>query len=116
MCCERSSMRSSLPRTWIRSPGIGLRGQRRLAKSRREPKHSEVDGPLWQDWQKGLYLLLCATHLLETNGKRGHVVCGYVAVGNGESGGSLLDCEAMSGDVIEPGCSTWRGKMRACSD
>ena len=35
---------------------------------------------------------------LETHGKRGHVVCGYVAVGNGESGGSLLDCEAMTSD------------------
>jgi hypothetical protein len=30
--------------------------------------------------------------------KRGHVVCGYVEVGNGESGGSLLDREAITSD------------------
>ena len=48
--------------------------------------------------RKGALFFLCATHLLETNGKRGHVVCRYVAVGNGESGGSLLDGEAMTSD------------------
>jgi hypothetical protein len=30
--------------------------------------------------------------------KRGNVVCGYVAVGNGENGGSLLDQEAITSD------------------
>lgn len=30
--------------------------------------------------------------------KRGHAVCGYVAVGNGESGGSVLDHRAITSD------------------
>jgi hypothetical protein len=30
--------------------------------------------------------------------KRGHVVCGYVAVGNGENGDSLLDHQAITSD------------------
>ncbi len=30
--------------------------------------------------------------------KRGHVVCVYVAVGNGENGGSLLDHKAITSD------------------
>ena len=30
--------------------------------------------------------------------KRGHVVFGYVALGNGENGGSLLDHEAITSD------------------
>jgi hypothetical protein len=30
--------------------------------------------------------------------KRGHVVCVYVAVGNGENRGSLLDHEAITSD------------------
>jgi hypothetical protein len=30
--------------------------------------------------------------------KRRHVVCGYVADGNGENGGSLLDHEAITSD------------------
>jgi hypothetical protein len=36
--------------------------------------------------------------LPEMIGKRGNVVCGYVAVGNGENGGSLLDHEAITSD------------------
>jgi hypothetical protein len=32
-------------------------------------------------------------------GKRGHVVCVYVAVGSGENGGSLLDHEAITSDA-----------------
>jgi hypothetical protein len=30
--------------------------------------------------------------------KRGHAVCRYVAVGNGENGGSLLDRQVISSD------------------
>jgi hypothetical protein len=48
--------------------------------------------------RKGALSFLVATRTYRREG--GHVVCGYVAVGNGESGGSLLDHQAIISDEL----------------
>jgi hypothetical protein len=47
---------------------------------------------------KGLSPFVRNTDLPEMIEKRGHVVRGYVAVGNGENGDSLLDHRAITSD------------------
>ena len=71
-------------------------------------------GPLWQILAKGLSLFVRNPRLPEMIEKRGHVVFGYVEVGNGENGGSLLDHEAITDESSR--AHTWRGKMRAYND
>jgi hypothetical protein len=46
---------------------------------------------------KGLFPF-CAQHAPEMIAKKGHVVREYVAVGNGENGGSLLDHQTITSD------------------
>ena len=49
---------------------------------------------------KGLFRF-CSQHAAtEVIEKRGHAVCVYVAVGNGENGDSLLDHQAISSDEL----------------
>jgi hypothetical protein len=43
-------------------------------------------------------LSFCAQHAPEMIAKKGHVVREYVAVGNGENGGSLLDHQTIISD------------------
>jgi hypothetical protein len=51
--------------------------------------------------RKGALCFLFATRIYpEMIEKRGHVVCGYVAVGNGEDGGSVLDHQAITSDDL----------------
>src|ERR1700691_2152370 len=94
MCCVRYSMRRSPPRTWISSQSIRLRPLR-LA-SRFDPERSRSMGP-FGNTRKGA-LSFCAQHAPEMIAKKGHVVREYVAVGNGENGGSLLDHQTIISD------------------
>src|ERR1700721_1914984 len=98
MCCGRSSMRGSLRRTWIPSGSIRLRAPLRLA-SRFDAERSRSMGP-FGILAKGLFRF-CSQHAAtEVIEKRGHAVCVYVAVGNGENGDSLLDHQAIISDEL----------------
>src|ERR1700733_6054631 len=98
MCCERSVMRSSPHRTWIRSQSTRLRRSLRLA-SRFRARTFKVDGPLWQYSQRGSFLFVRNPHLPEKIAKKGgHPGSGHVAVGNGENGGSVWKGKGIGGD------------------
>jgi hypothetical protein len=55
-------------------------------------------GPFANTRKGALCFLVRNSHLLETIGQGGHVVCGYVAVGNEENEGSVLDHQAITSD------------------
>jgi hypothetical protein len=55
-------------------------------------------GPFGMTRKGALSFFVRNTHLPEMTGKRGYVVCGYVAVGNGENGGSELEHQTITSD------------------
>jgi hypothetical protein len=55
-------------------------------------------GPFGNTRKGALSFFVGNTHLPEMIEKRGHAVCGYVALGNGENEGCLLDHQAITSD------------------
>ena len=66
--------------------------------SRFDAEPSRSMGPFGNTRKGALSFLFLSKHLKEMIEKRGHAVCRYVAVRNGENGGSLLDRQAISSD------------------
>ena len=57
-------------------------------------------GPFANTRRGALSFLVLNSHLPKMTRKRGHVVCGYVTVGNEENGGSVLDHQTITSDEL----------------